>query len=64
MEKLYIQVSYLLASAETAKREFASLEAISDSFPKYVLTLDPLLRGNDKGVRHLNLVDWLLDLEN
>ncbi|MGO2385245.1 MAG: DUF4143 domain-containing protein, partial [Pseudolactococcus laudensis] len=48
MEKLYTQVSYLLASAETAQPEFASLEAISDSFPKNVLTLDPLLRGNDK----------------
>lgn len=64
LEKCYIQVSYLLASDETAKREFASLEAISDSFPKYVLSLDSFLRGNDQGIRHLNLVGWLLGSKN
>lgn len=64
LEKIYIRVSYLLSSAETAKREFASLESVNDSFPKLILTLDPLQRGNDKGIRHLSLVDWILGIEN
>ena len=35
-EKLYIQVTYLLASPETIEREFTSLQKINDNYPKYV----------------------------
>ena len=58
-EILYIQVSYLLASEETAEREFGAYEAIRDNFPKYVVTLDEfdMSRG---GIKHRNIREFLL----
>ena len=55
----YYQVSYLTADPATRKREFGALEALRDSYPKTVLSLDefPYSRG---GVEGRNLVDWLL----
>jgi predicted AAA+ superfamily ATPase len=57
-EKIYLQVSYLLASPETADREFASLAMVRDNYPKFVLSLDEfdLSRG---GIQHLNIRDFL-----
>jgi predicted AAA+ superfamily ATPase len=59
-EKEYIQTAYLLASPETAEREFAPLRAVRDNYPKYVLTLDEFdfSRG---GIRHRNIRDFLLE---
>ena len=59
---LYVQVSYLLASEETRRREFGALLAISDNHSELVLSLDPLSFGHD-GVEHRNLVEWLLAAE-
>jgi uncharacterized protein len=39
-EKLYIQVTYLLASPETVEREFVPLEKIHDNYRKLVLSMD------------------------
>ena len=41
-EKLYIQVTYLLASDDTIKREFAPLKDIKDNYIKYVLSMDSI----------------------
>ena len=57
---IYIQVSYLLASEETIKREFTPLKNINDNFPKYVITMDEVDMSHD-GINHLNLVDFLMD---
>lgn len=57
--RIYIQVAYLLSSADTIDREFRSLDRIEDNFPKYVLTLDRI-RMDRNGVRHVNLIDFLL----
>jgi predicted AAA+ superfamily ATPase len=60
-ERLYIQVAYLLdASPQTRQREFAPLQAIRDSHPKLVLSLDPLAGGIVDGIRHLSIPDFLL----
>ena len=56
---IYIQVSYLLASEETIEREFKPLKNISDNYPKYVITMDNLNMSHE-GIRHLNLLDFLL----
>ena len=56
---IYIQVSYLLASEETIEREFKPLKNISDNYPKYVITMDDLDMSHE-GIRHLNLLDFLL----
>lgn len=58
-EKLYVQVSYLLASEETVEREFGALERIPDNFPKYVVSMDEISRGRN-GIRHYNIRDFLL----
>lgn len=61
-QKLYIQVSYLLASEETIKREFGAYDSIRDNFPKYVVTLDEFDMSR-KGIKHKNLRDFLLMTE-
>ena len=57
--KLYIQVSYLLASEETIQREFGAYESIRDNFPKYVISLDELDMSRE-GIKHKNIRDFLL----
>jgi predicted AAA+ superfamily ATPase len=57
-ETAYLQVCYLLASAETVEREFSSLCALRDNYPKYVLSLDEFDMGRE-GIRHLNIRDFL-----
>ena len=58
-EKLYIQVSYLLASEETIRREFGAYEHVRDNFPKYVVSLDEFDMGRE-GIKHKNIRDFLL----
>ncbi len=58
-EKLYVQVSYLLASPETVEREFGVYRNVPDNFPKYVVSLDDFDMGRD-GVKHCNIRDFLL----
>lgn len=59
---LYVQVSASVLDENTLKRELDSLEAISDHYPKILLTLDEIGTGtNYNGIRHLNLIDWLLE---
>jgi uncharacterized protein len=59
-EKIYIQVTYLLASEDTVQREFKPLLAIPDAYPKMVLSMDTDWGSDYHGVQRLNLVDWLL----
>lgn len=59
-ERLYVQVAYLIASEETEKREFGSLDNIKDNYPKYVISMTPLVRRSDRqGVVHLGLREFL-----
>lgn len=58
-DRIYVQVSYLLASDETMEREFGVLERIPDNFPKYVVTMDEINRGRN-GIKHKNIRDFLL----
>lgn len=58
-EKIYIQVSYLLASDDTMEREFSSLEEIKDNYKKYVVTMDEIDRSRN-GIQHINIIDFLL----
>lgn len=57
-EKIYIQVSYLLASEETIEREFGVLEKVPDNYPKYVISMDEIDRGRN-GIKHLNITKFL-----
>jgi predicted AAA+ superfamily ATPase len=57
--KLYVQVSYLLASPETIEREFGAYERIRDNFPKYVVSLDEFDMSRD-GIKHVHIEEFLL----
>ena len=58
-EKLYVQVTYLLASDETIQREFGAYDNIRDNFPKYVVSLDEFDMSRN-GIKHSNIRDFLL----
>ena len=60
-KRMYIQVTYLLASNDTVKREFGNLAAIKDNYPKMVVSLDPVSGGFNEypGIRHINLREFL-----
>lgn len=59
-EKLYFQVSYILADDSVIEREFGAYKGISDNYPKYVLTMDKFDFSQD-GIIHKNVIDWLLE---
>lgn len=61
-EKLYVQVTYMLASEDTIKREFGVYETIRDNFPKYVVSLDEFDMSRN-GIKHRNIRDFLLQDE-
>lgn len=61
-EKIYIQVTYLIASEETIQREFGVYDDIQDNFPKYVVSLDEFDMSRD-GIKHRNIRDFLLEEE-
>lgn len=57
---VYVQVTETLAGEETYRRELAPLQAIRDSFPKLVLTLDRFHTGTtEEGIVVQNVIDWL-----
>ena len=58
-EKIYVQVTYLLAAKETIEREFGVYREIPDNFPKYVVSLDEFDLSRE-GIRHKNIRDFLL----
>lgn len=58
-EKIYVQVSYMLASESTIEREFGVYNLVRDNWPKYVVSMDELDMSRD-GVKHVNITDFLL----
>ena len=60
--KIYVQVTYLLATEETVEREFSVLETIPDNYSKYVVSMDEIDRGRN-GIKNVNIRDFLL-MEN
>lgn len=59
-EKIYVQVSYLIVNEETRKREFGNLMRIQDNYPKYVVSMTPLITNNDyEGIKHIHLRNFL-----
>ena len=59
-QRIYVQASYIIADAATHKREFANLHAIKDNYPKYVISMTPLVtKSDDNGIIHLHLRRFL-----
>lgn len=63
-EKLYIQVSYLLADKSVLDREMAPLRMVDDNYEKWILTMDPLPDANIEGIRRRSLMEFLLEEVN
>ena len=57
----YYQVAWTTENPETLERELASLKAIKDSTPKYLLTTDVDFNPVYDGIRKLNVIDWMLN---
>ena len=61
-ERIYVQASYIIADDATREREFGNLRAIKDNYPKYVISMTPLLTQNDNdGITHLHLRKFLTE---
>ncbi|MCL2860483.1 MAG: DUF4143 domain-containing protein [Oscillospiraceae bacterium] len=56
---IYIQVTYMLAEPSTIDREFGAFDAIKDNYPKYVISMDELDMSQN-GIKHLNIIDFLM----
>lgn len=56
----YYQVAWTTENPETLERELASLRAIKDSNPKYLLTTDNDFNPVYDGIRKLNVIEWML----
>lgn len=59
-QKLYIQVAYMLNDEKVVTREFGNLKKINDNYPKYVISMDEFTLDNQAGIKHLNLLDFML----
>ena len=61
-ERIYVQASYIIADDATREREFGNLRSIKDNYPKYVISMTPLLTKNDDdGITHLHLRKFLTE---
>lgn len=60
--RVYIQAAYLIADETTREREFGNLRAIQDNYPKFVISMTPLVsRADDNGITHLHLRKFLTE---
>lgn len=58
--KIYLQVSYTIEDIQTAEREYSALEAINDSYEKYVVSLDEVTFPIRNGIKHIKA--WEMQL--
>lgn len=56
----YYQVTLSMLAEDTYERETAPYRLIRDNYPKTVLSMDRFVTDLPDGLRHINLLDWLL----
>ena len=56
----YIQVAATVRDENALARELMPLQAINDSYPKLILTLDEDPDADYEGIRRINALDWLM----
>lgn len=61
-ETEYYQVALYALEPEILKCELSSLEEINDNYPKFLLYMD-YGRGENKGIKRINVLDWLMGAE-
>lgn len=58
-----MQASFIIAEQATREREFGNLRSIKDNYPKYVISMTPLLTKNDDdGITHIHLRKFLREV--
>ena len=60
-ETFYYQVAFTVKDKETLERELRPLRAVSDHYPKYIITLDDDIEISYDGIRVINAIDFLLE---
>lgn len=59
-QRIYIQASYIIADEATREREIGNLRSIRDNYPKYVISMTPLVDRQDfDGITHIHLRRFL-----
>ena len=59
-QRVYVQASYIISDEATREREFGNLRAIKDNYPKYVISMTPLVgRQDSNGITHIHLRRFL-----
>lgn len=59
-QRIYVQALFIIAEQATREREFGNLRSIKDNYPKYVISMTPLLTKNDDdGITHIHLRKFL-----
>lgn len=61
-EYRYIQVAMTIMEKSTEDREYRTFKHIRDNYPKYLLTLDPILQKRE-GVIHKNIINFIANAE-
>ncbi|MBI4687783.1 MAG: ATP-binding protein [Nitrospirae bacterium] len=61
-ERLYVQVAYLIPDKKTWDREFGNLLQISDNYPKFVVSMDRMIEGGEKGIKHMHIAQFIRTL--
>lgn len=59
----YFQVTESLIFTNSAEMEIRALDSVKDHRQKTILSLDKILKDPGNGIRHLNVIDWLLGKE-
>lgn len=60
----YFQVAYTVRDKKTWEREVQVLDSINDHYPKYILTMDVDPEVDFKGIRKINVIDWLMNRQD
>ena len=59
-DRLYLQVSYLMPTEETRRREFDALASVPDQYDKMVLSMDRF-DFSERGIKHRYIPDFLVE---
>jgi len=58
---VYYQVTTSMMNESVKERELGSLRSIDNNYPKVVISADRLKADFKGGIKHINIIDWLLD---
>ena len=60
---IYYQVAITTREESTLQRELIPLKKINDNYPKIILTMDDDLNADFDGIKKINVIDWLLQID-